>query len=285
MARIEIGNTLADPKLAPGWKLSDDGFGLRTAQATYNVDQSSGFDYVRGEAFPISEYGYLKLHRQTATFDKLGIEVQVCEYVGIDPEVNGGEYTNAQVGSSNSLTSENITAHPNFFELADGYFEVIAGTSYTPSKLGPTVTLVNEAGAKVSADSCIGENGACFERAEGGRFIGFVDPAFPTLYGKTQYLAPTTAFSGHVYVQNTSGMIAAFKDCLGKTSKTRNWDGLLMDIVPSYFGSIFQGPLYDQLLLSQVNYEDYADLVKISYEIRFSKDGWDNKVYISASSP
>lgn len=285
MARIDIGNPLTEPKLTFGWKLSDDGFGLRTCQATYNVDIASGFDYVRGEAFPISEYSYLKLHKQTAVFSKLGIQQQNCEYVGIDPETNGGEYTNPQVGSANGLTSENITAHPNFFNMAPGYDEVIAGTTYTQSDLGPVVTLVNPAGQKVPSKSWIGDNGACFEREQGGRFIGFVDPAYPSLFGKTQYLATTTSFSGVVYMLNTSTYIQSFRNTLGKTSMTRNFAGQLMNIVPAYFGTSFEGTIGDQLLLSQVNFEDYASLVKVSFEIRYSKEGWDNKVYQPATAP
>lgn len=285
MARIDIGNSLTDPKLAPGWKLSDDGFGLRTCQAVYTVDQDSGFDYIRGEAFPVSGYDYLKLHKQTATFNKLGIEVQLCDYVGIDPETNSGEYTNAQVGASNGLTTENITSHPNFFTYDPQFSDVIAGTSYTESDLGPSVTLVNSSGQKVPAKSCIGENGACFERQTGGRFIGFVDPQYATLYGKTNYLAPTTSFSGHVYVLNTSTKIAAFRDNLGKTSSTRDFNGQLMAVIPEYFGTTFISATYgfDQLLLSQVNFEDYASLVKVSFEIRYSNVGWDSKVYAPAS--
>ena len=284
MARIDIGNSLSDPKLAPGWKLSDDGFGLRTTTATYNADQdTAGFDFNRGEDFPVSGYEYLKLHKQTAVYNALGVMVQSCDYVGIDPETNGGEWTNPQVGSANGLTSDNITSHPNFFTLADGFFEVIAGTSYAQSDLGPVVSLVNPAGQKVSSKSWVGSNGACFERSTGGRFIGFVDPEYPSLFGKTQYLAPTTSFSGHVYVVQTSAKIEAFKTCIGKTSRDRNWGGQLMDIIPEYFGTVFQGPIYDQLLLSQVNFEDFGLLVKVSFEIRFSKEGWDNKVYISAA--
>jgi len=36
--------------------------------------------------------------------------------------------------------------------------------------------------------------------------------------------------------------------------------------------------------MTQVNLEDFGDLVKLSYEIRFSRDGWDDKVYLTATS-
>lgn len=284
MARIDIGNPLTETKLTFGWKVSDDGFGLRTCQAVYNLDNEQGMDYIRGEAFPVTGYDYLKLHRQTSVFGKGGIQVQTCDYVGIDPEVNGGEFTNPQVGSSNGLTSENLTSHPNFFSVADGFDVPIAGSPpYSPAPIGPVVSHM-DGGAKKPRQSFIGENGACFETPDGGRFIGFMDPEVPSLFGKTNYLSATTTFSGQVYVLKTSAKIAAFKTCLGKTSRTRNFEGQLMDIIPAYLGTTFQGPIYDQLLLSQVNFEDYAELVKVSFEIRFSKEGWDSKVYSHAEA-
>lgn len=34
-------------------------------------------------------------------------------------------------------------------------------------------------------------------------------------------------------------------------------------------------------LLSQVNVEEFGALYKVSYEVRYSKEGWDEKVYVN----
>jgi hypothetical protein len=287
MARINVGNDLADPKLAPGWKVSDDGFGLRTCSATYNADEGSGFDFNRGEDFPVTEYGYLKLHKQTSTFNAGGMQSQVCDYVGIDPDVNGGDYTNPQVSSSNGLTSEPITTNPNFRSGGgDGYGGPIAGSSYNQSSLGPVVSYMDpDTDKKMSRKSYIGLHGACFENENGGRFIGFVDPGYSYFYGKTNYLAPQTSFAGHFYTNDPATVVTALA-YLGTTSYDNDWGGTLPDLVPRYAGTSFHAPGsgYDQLLLSQVNISDFGSLFKVMYEVRYSVQGWPSEVYRLSST-
>lgn len=286
MALIAIGNALTAPKLAPGWKVSDDGFGLRTCSATYNADQSAGFDFIRGEDFPVTEYAYLKLHKQTSTLNALGLQVQVCDYVGISPDVNGGENTNPQVSTSNGLTSENISTNPNFFNPGgDGYGDVIANIAFAASSLGPVVSYMDGT-TKKSRKSFVGDHGACFETQDGGRFIGFVDPAFKHFFGKTNYLAPTTSFSGHFYTKNATD-VQVMIGYLGTTSYDNDWAGTMPKIVPEYFGTTFHSSVedgeYDQLLLAKVNVEDFGSLYKISYEVRYSIQGWPDEVYRKSS--
>lgn len=286
MARIDVGNDLSGYVVKPGWKISDDGYGLRTATIQFTTDVTNGVDFVRGEACPISGYDYLHLHKQTSTMDALGVQIQSCDYVGIAPDVNEGNHTNPQVTTSNGLTSENISTNPNFFQAGgDGYGDIIAGTTFTQSPLGPVVPYIDGT-VKKSRQSFVGEHGACFETEEGGRFIGFVDPAFPHFYGKTNYLAPTTSFSGIFYTKqaiDVQTMIAY----LGTTSYDNDWSGTLPKIVPEYFGTTFHSsPIngeYDQLLLTQVNVEDFGDLYKVSYEVRFSVVGWPDEVYRKSS--
>ena len=208
MARQDYGDDLLEDILQPGWKVSDDGFGLHTITATYKADNSLGFEFVRGDPFVVAEFAYCKLHKQTSSFDALGIKTSVCEYVGIDPDVNSGAFTNAQITTAGGLTTENIATHPGF--TADTY--VIAGPApYTQSALGPLVSIKDPADfvsqavtggavAVTKQKSFIGENGACFENEDGGKFLGFVNPAFPYFYGKTSYLAAQQTFSGIVYV-------------------------------------------------------------------------------------
>jgi hypothetical protein len=283
MARVDIGNDLLNPVLAPGWKLTDDGFGLRTITATFNYDIAQGFTFVRGTPFVEAAYNYLKLHKQTAAFNALGVQVMTCEYVGIAPEVHAGDRTNPNTSAANGLTSENITSHPNFFVPAAGFLGgALAGLpgdfggAYDDSTLGPVVNRYNTVtGKTVSVPSCEGYYGACFEQPNGGRFIGFVDPDYPTVYGKTQYLATTTTYSGVVYMATTAN-VTTLLGYLGTATAGLNFG--VVNLLPSWapIGTTAWG---NKNLLSQVNVEEYGLLYKVMYEIRYSSQGWDSGVY------
>jgi hypothetical protein len=286
MARIDVGNDLTDYIIKPGWKVSDDGYGLRTATIQFTTDISNGVDFVRGEACPITGYEYLHLHKQTSAMDSLGMQIQTCDYVGIAPDVNEGLTTNPQISTSNGLTSENISTNPNFFlPGGDGYGDVIANIAFAASSLGPVVSYMDGA-TKKSRQSFVGDHGACFETQDGGRFIGFVDPEFKHFFGKSNYLAPTTSFSGHFYT-NEQATVQQMVTWLGTTSYDNDWAGTLPKIVPTYIGTSFHSSVedgeYDQLLLSQVNVEDFGDLYKVSYEVRYSIQGWPDEVYRKSS--
>lgn len=286
MARVNYGNDLSGNTLQPGWKLSDDGFGLHTISATYKTDNTAGFNFLRGDPFTVGDYSYCKLHKQTSSFDALGIQTVVCEFVGIDPDINGGEYTNAQMTTAGGLTTEKIETHFGF--VADTY--VIAGPPpYTQSSLGPLVSIKDPADfvsqavtggavAVTKQQSFIGANGACFENANGGKFLGFVDPDYPYFYGKTSYLAPQQTFSGFIYVSSDE-MAKMFVDLLSISSPNGDWDGNLPYIIPTYMGTDFTNGSYNQLLLTQANVESFGDLYKVTFEVKFSLVGWHTSVY------
>jgi hypothetical protein len=277
----------------PGGKLSNDGYGLLTAtvvwKANTNNDLSVGN---RGSTCPLN--GALNAHKFSVTYDNLGMTVITVDYIGIDPTVNSGVYTNPEVAASNGLTSESITTNPNFSQSGGaGYFGLIAGTSYTQSPIGPLVEIknVNEYVEVVTGQtvalvnkkqSYIGLNGACFEDAQGGRFIGFVKPSDRHFYGKTNYLAPQSSFSGHFYT-SVAAEVQNMLSYLGTTSRDNDWSSVLPKIVPDYAGTswISSAPngAFNQLLLSQVNVQDYGLLYKVNYEVRYSVPGWNDSVY------
>lgn len=285
MPRQDQGDSLLSDYLQSGWKLSDDGFGLHTISCTFKGDKSVQFDFIKGQDFVMADYSYCKLHRQTTSFDKLGIATTTAEYVGINPEVNGGNYTNAQMTTSGGLTTEKIET--NYYFQPD-----IAGSPpYTQSPLGPLVSIKNtedylmvpiETGVVLPVgkqQSFIGSNGACFENANGGKFLGFVDPNFIYFYGKSSYLAPQQTFSGFIYVssQETARM---FVNLLSVSSPDGDWNGELPYIIPEYMGTDFTYGDYNQLLLTQSNVESFGDLYKVTYEVKFSLVGWHTDVYL-----
>ena len=278
MARVDTGNNLATPLQQPGAKVAADGYGLLTVTATFKVDQSYDFDVLGGRyvACPIPQFAQCDAHKYNASFDSLGVATLSVDYVGIDLGVNSGLRTNPQVSGSQGLTSENITTHPNFFELysAGGF----TGTAIAGVGTGSLATPAYPAVAGVN-DQYAGNNGATFEAAIGQKFLGFRKPEFKDFYGKSNYLAPQTSFSGFFYTSQDSH-VTGLIERVGKTSGTRSFNSI--DLLPSYMGSTFTIAGKNQLLLAQVNTEDFGSLFKVNYEIRYNREGYVASVYASA---
>jgi|GEM_PF-904817 len=292
MAIVINGDPLTTALLQPGWTVVNDGFGLNTSTTVYKVDTTFDIDAfaVKGSAHPDAAYSYLKLDKWKISWDTLDIATLTVDYVGIDTAVNSGEYTLANTSSANGLTTENLTTHPNFFN-ADASFTTgpIAGTAYVQSDLGPLVEIKDPADFVTQVisgktiiiskkQSYIGDNGACFESELGGRFIGFVDPDYPNYYGKTNYLATTTTYSGVIYMKDAAYVI----DILGYlNSATATTDFGTWTLIPDWaiVGAGSGGG--NSNLLSQVNVEEFGSLYKVMYEIRYSRVGWDSSVYVN----
>ena len=278
MARVSNGNPLTSPLQQPGAKVVADGYGLLTVTATFKVDQSYDFDVLGGRnvACPIAQFAQCDAHKYNASFDSLGVATLSVDYVGIDLSVNSGLRTNPQVSGSQGLTSENITTHPNFFELysAGGF----TGTAIAGVGTGSIATPAYPAVAGVS-DQYAGNNGATFEAAIGRKFLGFRKPEFKDFYGKSNYLAPQTSFSGFFYTSQSSH-VTGLIERVGKTSGTRSFNSI--DLLPSYMGSTFTIGGKNQLLLAQVNTEDFGSLYKVNYEIRYNREGYVASVYAAA---
>jgi hypothetical protein len=272
MARIENGNTLTSPLLQPGYTLNYDGYGLLTLKARYACNEFDGISDVQiGDAF--SGFAVtLRCQKVNHTFGKNGISFADAEYVGLE---SGLSVTRPNITGSTGLTSEHITTHPEFFTASTG----IAGAKpFTAS----SITQSN------GAPLYKGLTGAHFQDPEGGKFVGFLDPTYPLYYGKSHYLAPVTSFSGVIYT-TSSANVTTLRNAVGKTSGTNAFGGITL--LPSYVGTSFTTSGRNQLLLSQVNFEDYAltasggstpFMHKINYEVRYNRDGYVSPVYASA---
>ena len=290
MALVINGDPLTTALLQPGWTVVDDGFGLNTSTTVFKVDSTFDIDAfaIKGNAHPDPTYAYLKLDKWKVSWDSLHIATLTVDYVGIDTAINSGVRTNPNTSSANGLTTENISTHPNFFAL-DGNFTTgpIAGTSYSQSALGPLVEIKNPADYITQVinlntviiskkQSYVGNNGACFESSAGGRFIGFVDPAYPNFYGKTNYLTRTTTYSGVIY-STVLEDVNELLDNLNSATYTFSWGSF--ELLPAWaiIGAGSGGGNVN--LLSQVNVEEFGSLYKIMYEIRYSAVGWHSSVY------
>ena len=278
MAIVNTGDTLVTPILQSGWTVVSDGFGLHTSVSVYKADYTSALTafLVKGTAHPDPSYTYLKIDKWRISWDALDMATVTVDYVGIDPSINSGARTNPNTSSANGLTSEPLTSHPNFFTADPLFAGVIAGAGpYTADTLGPLVQSKTTPKGEPTL-SFTGAQGACFESEDGGRFIGFVDPIYPSFYGKTNYLATVTSYSGVMYSTQLAD-VQALLALLNTASATNSWG--VFDLLPSWapIGTVVN--IGNVNLLSQVNVEMFGSLYKINYEIRYSKTGWDDYVY------
>ena len=262
MARIDNGNALATAMLQPGAKFQSDGYGLVTGTLVYKEDQTGSSTFLaRGEACPIAGFTFCKVHKANTSGDALGLATYTVDYVGIGSGGINRTLTKPQVGVSQGLTSEHISTHSNFFTAATG----IAG----PKPFDASTIVTTE---------FVGLNGAHFEKSTGGKFLGFKDPVYPLYYGRTNYLAPQTSFSGFFYT-STEATPKVLVSLVGKTSGTGTFNGIAL--LPTYMGTAFVTGTgsRNQLLLAQVNVEDFGLLYKVNYEVRYNRDGYVAAVY------
>lgn len=278
MARIDKGNALTSKLLQPGWTYQNDGYGLVTGAARFMVtDGSEGSAVLYGDSHP--KVNYLKVHKIQYTYQKNGIVEMEVDYVGISPTFNGGLQTNPNVTPSGSLSTEHITTNKNFFSSDATKAIAGNGTTFTASTIA-------------TGEYVGGVYGAHFETDKGGKFLGFKDPSNnqkKAFYGKSSYLAPTTAFNGVVYTNSLSSVMAAIK-AVGNRNIKGNFGGI--KLFPDWLDqtdwkSADTG--WDQLLLTSISVEDYcvgadrqAKLWKLNYEIRYSRDGYPDQVYDQA---
>lgn len=277
MARVTKGKSLSSPELQPGWTIEDDGYGLLTCSAVFKVSHGTSTGTpakgdaalkkapARGEAFPLD--GRLHCHRSSSSMDGNGIQTISADYVGIA----AGTRTTPQVGGRFSSNQEPISTHPKFSVQ-------IGGTAASP------------------------QNGAVFN--EDGSFKRFADPSKDKFYGITSYLACGFGITGHFYSSDAS-VLSSLKSAVGSTSGTGSWSGInllggLQGLQSGYVNkeagvttivgpSDANGPTYieveqNQLLLTGVAVEYYGKLLKISYDIMYSQDGWNGSIYNDRST-
>jgi hypothetical protein len=276
MARVNNGDNLTTAILQPGAKYSSDGYGLIVATATFKaaLTASVGSIINRGSACPIPAVSFCKAHKFTATNDTLGITTYVVEYVGIDL---GLSFTNPQITSSQGLTSENITTHPNFFQTATALG--FSGSPIAGVGSGSLATPAYVAVAGTNPTEYTGNNGATFELATGRKFLGFKKPEFNDFYGKSNYLSPQCSLSGVIYTSSTT-FVNNMRNAVGKTSGDGSFASRYL--VPDYMGTDFTISGKSQLLLAQVSFEDFGVLYKVQYELRFNREGYVSSVYSAA---
>ena len=255
-----------------------DGYGLVTGTCTFKADKTASIGSIinRGSACPISGYDFLKAHKYQYSLDALGVATYTVDYVGVDPGV-GGASTEPQITGSQGLTSENITTHPNFFETASALG--FSGSPIAGVGTGSLATPAYPAVAGTNPAEYQGNNGATFELATGRKFLGFKKPEFKDFYGKSNYLSPQCSISGVFYTINST-LVNNHRNAVGKTSGNGTFAS--KSLVPDYMGTSFTISGKNQLLLAQVSFEDFGNLYKVQYELRFNREGYVASVYAAA---
>jgi hypothetical protein len=279
MAIVKCGNALTAKLIQPGGVYQTDGYGLLTGRCKYFVNKAEGGTAViGGQVHPT--YSDLFVHKFTLTKGALDLDTIDAEYVGIDSAVVTTR-TFPNVTASTGLTSEHITTHPNFFGPTAPFTTAIAGngTTFVASGINSEYRVGGDFGAHFKGTA-----------TNAGGFVGFLDSSTGIkqgFYGKNQYLAPTTSFSGSVYTSLASD-VTAIKNAVGKTSNTNLFG--VVKLIPDHIGSSFTTTVktvaMDTILLSQASFEDYCVLAsgtpkiyKINYEIRFNREGYPPQVY------
>jgi hypothetical protein len=278
MAKISQGNALTTPLLQPGGKIQGDGYGLLTATCVWKADEAAAVNSVinRGSSCPIGAgLGTLTAHKYAISYDALDIATLTVDYVGIDSSYYSGTRTEPQITGSQGLTSENITAHPNFFSLATGFAGApIAGVGTGTTSVPIYATVPITGGVEYE-----GNNGSRFQEQNGNKFLGFKKALYPGYYGKTNYLAPQTSFSGHFYTTDAAN-VTGLRDRVGKTSATNQFNSI--KLVPDYVGTSFVNGTKAQLLLAQISFEDFGTLYKVQYEVRYNREGYEPATYAAS---
>jgi hypothetical protein len=270
MARVSKGDTLTTPVLQAGYTVDNDGYGLLTCKATYKCDEAkAGTAIKRGDVFrPDSR---LKCHKVSVAYSALGVATITADYVGIE----AGDWTQPNVSGSSTLSTEPITSHPKFFKANDG----IAGPgpyTATPSPDGtgrPAFAGLN--------GSVFGNDGVSPNKPLFLGFFGTSSDEEKLLYKRTAYLSPTSSFNGVLYTSQASG-VTNMRSLVGATMGSRGPMGYRY-LLPAYLGDNWQTSTeLDQLLISSVSFEDYGTIYKISYELRFNRQGYPISVYDKA---
>lgn len=283
MSLVTAGDPLTSKFVQPGGVYQTDGYGLLTGKATYIVDRTvGGTAVVGGQVHP--QYSAMFVHKFSLSRGALNLDTLDADYVGVDAVAAGGDMTRPNVTASHGLTSEHITTHPNFFGPTSPYVTAIAGTgtTFTDSPINPLYKVGGVFGAHFKGTT-----------TNAGGFVGFLDSSTTTkqyYYGKTNYLAPTTSFSGCVYTTNAAKVLL-LRDNVGKTSATSSF-GSGCKLLPDHVGTAWvvsvKGTNRNTIMLSQVSFEDYCvqpdgvpKIFKINYEIRLNREGYPAEVYLS----
>lgn len=302
MALITIGNNHLTATLQDGWTIQDDTYGLYTGVCTFEIDSSlayPGSEYlpIVGTPHPIAAWSFMKADKisyKRMSGQKMSVSVTYVGILGTGVGVIGRTKPNVQ--GSTGTSTEPIENHENFYKspspVGDPPVSIYTGTPIAGVGTGsttPTIApeyslspLTIQAGETPKYYK--GNHGAHFVAGNGGKFVGFIDPAYPYFYGKKSYLASVNSWTGVVYTSSIDDALwMKSRNCCviaNATAGTGTYVGAVQVLPPEY-GSSWTAPSgYQQIILTNVGIEKFSTSVyKITYTIRFSADGFPGEIY------
>lgn len=297
MALLTIGNNHMTATLQEGWTVEDDSYGLYTGTCVFEIDESMSYPNMEylpspGDPHPISFYSTFmfadKIKRVYGSGKKVRASVT---YVGVyftadGPDESVVNITQPNVDSTEGTSTEPIENHPNFFVQATGFGDPIAGVGTGTTT--PTISPIYEQSTRGLNPQdkntyYKGNNGSHFVSANGSRFVGFLDPNYRRHYGKKSYLSRITSWQGVLYT-SSSAVANAIRDRNTVTMNTNFLYGGIIKMLPSFYGTSFSttdGKA--QLLLTNVGVTQFSTKIyKITYTLRYNKDGYPDDVYANS---
>lgn len=229
-------------QVQPGWTIEDDGFGLLTSRVTFIDDSSSA----SGGPSKLDKHPFderLQCHKTAYTVNSANRSVVVADYVGIATGAN----TYPQSTIDYSSASETITAHPAFAD----------GKGY------------NGATKKLS------EYGWDFDK---GEFDPTNNDAISNgLVGTKKFATGEMTVTTVIYTSNKA-VVEFWVNNLGRTVVPSSNPAAQDVILPKSMSPV--SSKHDRfVLVSNVSYEKYAHLWKVSIVYRVATGGWHKYIY------
>lgn len=292
----QIGDNLDSLLLQEGWTVTDDSYGLYTGTCVFLLDTEKSYPNsedapIPGQPHPIAAWNFLRVDKIQRRALSAYVTQFTVTYVGIQIPAGEGAIgiTSPNVEDTSGTSTEPIENHENFYGNPNSIVTydggAIAGVGSGSDD--PTIQPVyNESGMHIAPNDTLyeGDNGACFIQATGGKFMGFLNPAYPKFYGKKSYISPVTSWTGVLYTTDlpTAQKLKDYNCC---TTKTNMIDTI--EILPAFYGESFEATDESaQLLFMNVGMKKFAGvssaaIYRITYTIRFSAEGFPGQVYPS----
>lgn len=239
MANFTTKGSFGPNTIQPGWTIEDDGFGLLTSRVTF-VNDSDSAGGGPAKLAPHPEDSRLLCHKVAYTVNSARRSVAIADYVGLAQ----GTYTPIDFRADYSGSSESIMAHPKFS----------TGTAYN----GATKKLLDY-GWDIDAGQFDPTN---------------ADAIAAGLVGTKKFITGEMSVSGTFYTSSKE-WLQKWVNGVGKTIQQLPGDSSV--VIPAFSPS---SPNHDLPgLLTNVSYEMYAHLYKVSFSVRVATGGWHKYIY------
>ncbi len=301
--RIGFGNNLINPIAQPGWQVESDGFGLMQAQVKFKWtnSQMNGFTttFAKGATFQNlvgvitpSSLAQLKVWKANYVYEKADVLTVTADFCGIDPNVNGGQFTNMQMVMTGATASEPIEHHPNFLvrnciSISPG--NVLAG--FPPASGWDANVATNPNRALWTPK--VASGGA----TQGQQFVGFLPNQSIEEYnagninikaGIKNYYKPSLTLRGLWYMASevaaldiasyvgycTDGTSMGMPEAYRKLAKDNGYSGNFQ------YTALYDSKINRTFLITSCSVEQFGGIYKVTMDFTMSGiSGWDPDVY------